>query len=89
MFFFCLKFFLTDLPFGLCTFKDIADMVNMPTPMIDEIILWNQKLIGKEYLNPATGRIDGRHANECILPSRMGLTLQSLSGRRQQVRTKL
>jgi hypothetical protein len=64
-------------------------MVNMSTPMIDEIIMWNQKLIGKEYLNPLTGKIDGRHAGECILPSKMGLNLQTLSGRRQQVRTKL
>lgn len=82
------KFFHTDLPFGLCTFKDIANMLHYPTPVIDEIILWNQKLIGKEYLTDS-GRIDGKNANECILPSRMGLSLYSLAGSREKLRSKL
>ena len=64
-------------------------MVGMPTPMIDEIVLWNQNLIGKEYINPRTGRVDGRDSDECILPSRMGLTLRTIGGRRQQIRSKL
>merc|ERR1712060_1014381 len=44
------KFFETDLPFGLCTFKDIANMIEVPVPGIDAMIRWNQLLIGKEYL---------------------------------------
>jgi len=31
------KFFETDLPFGLVTFIDIARMVNVDTPVMEEV----------------------------------------------------
>ncbi len=71
------KFFETDLPFGLCTFKDIACMIGVDCPTIDKMIRWNQALIGKEYLTE-TGKIDGADAGECVLPSRFGLTKETL-----------
>ena len=71
------KFFETDLPFGLCTFKDIAVMVGVETPLMDKIIIWNQGLINKEYLTDS-GKIDGRDAGECVLPSALGLNKESL-----------
>merc|ERR1712194_900151 len=67
------KFFETDLPFGLCTFKDIANMLKVEVPLIDAMIRWNQKLIGKVYLAD-DGTVTGEHASECILPSTFGLT---------------
>jgi hypothetical protein len=72
------KFFETDLPFGLCTYKDMALMVGVDTPCMDAIILWNQKLINKEYLNEATGKMDGRDAGECVLASALGLSKDNL-----------
>ena len=36
------KFFETDLPYGLVTWKDIALMVGVEVPLVDRIILWNQ-----------------------------------------------
>mmetsp|Transcript_4675 Transcript_4675/g.8248 ORF Transcript_4675/g.8248 Transcript_4675/m.8248 type:complete len:411 (-) Transcript_4675:1042-2274(-) len=75
------KFFETDLPFGLCTWKDIAVMLNIEIPFTDAIIEWNQKLINKEYLKDGT--ISGKDAGECILPSSYGLNIDNLnSGRR-------
>jgi len=71
------KFFETDLPFGLCTFKDIANMLKIEVPLIDAMIRWNQKLVGKEYLAD-DGTISGADASECILPSAFGLTLETL-----------
>ena len=71
------KFFETDLPFGLCTFVDIARMVGVETPLIDRMIRWNQALIGKEYIT-ASGKIDGKDAKECVLPSAFGLTAETL-----------
>mmetsp|Transcript_14345 Transcript_14345/g.34097 ORF Transcript_14345/g.34097 Transcript_14345/m.34097 type:complete len:162 (+) Transcript_14345:3-488(+) len=82
------KFFETDLPFGLCTFKDIACMLNLEVPLIDAMIRWNQKLIGKDYLTDS-GRIDGKDACECVLPSAMGLTVDSLEfGNRKEKKLK-
>ena len=48
-------------------------MVGVETPLIDRMIRWNQKLIGKEYIT-ASGKIDGADAGECVLPSAFGLT---------------
>mmetsp|Transcript_3107 Transcript_3107/g.9251 ORF Transcript_3107/g.9251 Transcript_3107/m.9251 type:complete len:395 (+) Transcript_3107:3-1187(+) len=75
------KFFETDLPFGLCTWKDIANMIDVEVPMVDALIEWNQKLIKKEYLKD--GKVDGKDAGECILPSAFGLDAKTLDkGRR-------
>lgn len=71
------KFFETDLPYGLVTFKDIASMVNVPTPTIDKIILWNQALVDKEYIGK-DGKLSGKDIKECIVPSNFNLTLNTL-----------
>ena len=71
------KFFETDLPFGLVTFKDIATMVGVATPLIDAMILWNQKLIGKEYVK-ADMSMTGADIGECIVPSHMGYKVDTL-----------
>lgn len=63
------KFFITDLPFGLILFKDLALTLNVNTPIIDRIIEWNQKLIKKEYL--VNGRLIGKDINEAIVPSKI------------------
>ena len=48
------------------TFVDIARMIGVDTPLIDAMIRWNQKLIGKEYMT-ATGHIDGAHVDGSII----------------------
>ena len=47
------------------------------TPLMDKIIRWNQGLINKEYLTDS-GKIDGKDAGECVLPSALGLSKESL-----------
>jgi hypothetical protein len=44
------RFFLEDVPFGLVVLRDLATMLAVETPAIDEILLWCQQLMGKEYL---------------------------------------
>ena len=74
------KFFETDLPFGLVTFKDIATMLDLPTPLIDAMILWNQGLIDKEFVTGEVGgvKVDGKDVDECVVPSRYGLKLEDI-----------
>jgi len=63
-------------------------MLNLEVPLIDAMIRWNQKLIGKDYLTDS-GRIDGKDACECVLPSAMGLTVDSLEfGNRKEKKLK-
>lgn len=71
------KFFETDLPYGLVTFKDTATMVGVSTPLIDKMILWNQKLIGKDYMKDG-GSLEGADINEAVVPSLYGLKLNDL-----------
>ena len=79
------KFFETDLPFGLVTFVDIAKMVGVATPLMEAIIVWNQKLIGKEYLKEggaasAEGHLEyGSDIGECVVPSLMGLDISTIT----------
>jgi hypothetical protein len=70
------KFFETDLSYGLCLWYDVAQMVGMKVPLIEAIIYWNQKLVDKEYL--VDGKLVGKDIDECIIPSRMGLTVSTL-----------
>jgi len=72
------KFFETDLTHGLTTWKDLARMVKMETPVIDRIIRWNQRLNNKEYLKP-DGTLTGKNIDECVIPSRIGVTLKTIA----------
>lgn len=71
------KFFETDLPYGLVTFRDIGDMVGVKMPFITDMIRWNQKLIGKEFMLE-DGSLGGKDIGEAIVPSRMGLKAEDL-----------
>jgi hypothetical protein len=72
------KFFETDLTHGLTTWKDLALMVNLDTPVIDRIIRWNQRLNNKQYLK-IDGTLTGKDIDECIIPSRLGVSLKTVA----------
>ena len=65
------KFFTTDLPFGLVIYKDIALSLGVDVPTIDTLILWNQKMVGKEFMLP-DGSLGGKDVGEGVLPSQYG-----------------
>jgi len=71
------KFFITDLPYGLCTYKDIALSLGLATPCIDAIIYWNQKMLGKDFL--VDNELKGKDIGECIIPSQWGYSLQDMA----------
>ena len=52
------RYFLEDIPFGLLIIKSIAEILNVPTPTIDKILLWGQEMIGKQYM--LAGRLNGK-----------------------------
>ena len=62
------KFFTTDLPYGLCIYKDIALQVGVATPTIDTLIMWNQKMVGKEMM--VDGKLVGKDIAEAVIPSK-------------------
>lgn len=64
------RLFHDDIPFGLCIIKDLAELLELPTPMIDKVISWHQRLMGKEYI--VGGKLRGRNVSETPLPSQLG-----------------
>lgn len=56
------RYFTEDVPFGLLLIKAFAEKTNTPTPNIDTVIYWAQKVMGKEYL--VDGKLVGKDVNE-------------------------
>ena len=60
------RYFTADIPYGLCILKAFAEIYNISTPMIDEIIIWAQKILNKEYIKE--NRLCGTNINELTIP---------------------
>lgn len=56
------RYFTEDIPFGLLLIKAFAEKTNTPTPNIDAVIYWAQRIMGKEYLKD--GRLIGKDSKE-------------------------
>lgn len=65
------RFFIEDIPYGLCTIKALAMLIDKKTPMIDEILLWYKKQTGKEYFNE-NGEF-GANISETAIPQLFGI----------------
>jgi hypothetical protein len=67
------RYFQDDIPYGLCVFRYLADLVDVRTPEIDSLIKWGQKVMQKEYL--VDGRLNGKDVADIPL---WGYTLEDL-----------
>ena len=56
------RYFTEDLPCGMIVIRGIAELAGVATPMMDEIILWCQSHMGKEYLKD--GKVKGKDVKE-------------------------
>jgi hypothetical protein len=61
-----------DVPFGLVPTRALAELANVRTPAIDEVIDWAQGALGKVYL--VGGRLRGRDAGELPIPQNYGVS---------------
>lgn len=52
------RYFTEDFPFGLLLIRSIAELTGTPTPHIDRILEWGQRMTNKEYL--CGGRLCGK-----------------------------
>ena len=71
------RYFTEDVPCGLCVWRGIAELVKVPTPTIDKLILWAQEAMGKQYLvaeSPAGLTMTGTDVSETTAPQRFGIT---------------
>ena len=60
-----------DIPYGTIILKSVALMCGIPTPNIDKIIYWGQKMMNKEYL--IDGELIGKDIYESGIPNNYGI----------------
>ena len=59
-----------DVPYALLATRGIAELAEVPTPIIDEVISWAQERLNKEYL--VDGKLVGPDVNSSRAPQRYG-----------------
>jgi len=65
------RFFWEDVPHGLVVLRGIADLVGVATPMLDEVLVWAQRQMGREYL--VDGQLTGCDLPESGAPAVYGV----------------
>ena len=71
------RFFIEDIPFGVCIIKALALMVGVLTPTADNILSWYKKETGKEYF--CDDGSWGKDINETAIPQKFGVdTIEKL-----------
>jgi hypothetical protein len=76
---FAYRYLSEDVPFGLVITRAIAELANVATPAIDEVISWAQSKMEKRYLT--RGKLEGPDAKDLPIPQNYGVsTLADLIG---------
>eukprot|EP00921_Rhytidocystis_pertsovi_P003129 GHVQ01005210.1.p1 GENE.GHVQ01005210.1~~GHVQ01005210.1.p1 ORF type:complete len:443 (+),score=29.76 GHVQ01005210.1:202-1530(+) len=65
------RYYLEDIPLGLCVIKGVADLVDVETPTVDRLICWAQGQMNKEYIKD--GKLQGKDVKETTAPQRFGI----------------
>jgi len=65
------RYLAEDVPTGLCFAKGLAEIVGVPTPMMDKVITWAQKEIGLEIL--VNGKMCGKDIGKTRAPQGVGI----------------
>lgn len=66
------RFFIEDIPFGLCILRDLADLLGIDVPHINKFIIWHQQFMGKDFL--VDGKLNEKLIPETGAPRRYGIT---------------
>jgi len=65
------RYFTEDIPEGVAMYKGIADLAGVQTPVMDEIVCFFQRFMGKEYIK--NGKLAGQHVSETKSPQAFGI----------------
>jgi hypothetical protein len=64
------RYLTEDIPCVFLVYKGLAEMVGFQIPIIEMIIEWSQRVMGKEYI--VNHRLSGRDLKESRAPQRFG-----------------
>ena len=65
------RFFVEDIPYGVCMIKALAKLTGVLTPTVDKILFWYEKETGKEYFKK-NGDF-GKNIEETAIPQLFGI----------------
>lgn len=66
------RYIAEDVPTGLCFAKGLAEIMEVPTPTMDKVMIWAQECIGLELL--VDGKMTGKDLDKTRAPQGMGIT---------------
>jgi len=66
------RYLAEDVPTGLCFAKGMAEILSIPTPTIDKVIIWAQECIGLEIM--VGGKMKGKDLDKTRAPQGVGIT---------------
>ena len=66
------RYFSEDIPCGLIVTRGIAELAGVPTPHMDDVIMWCEEVMGKEYL--VDGKVAGKDVATSRSPQHYGFT---------------
>jgi len=66
------RYLAEDVPTGLSFAKGLAEILGIPTPTIDKVMVWAQKCIGLEIM--VDGKMKGKDLPKTRAPQGMGIT---------------
>lgn len=65
------RYLAEDVPYGLVVTRAIAELVKVDTPTIDNVILWAQSVMSRDWL--VGGRLCGRDVSSLPIPQNYGI----------------
>ena len=65
------RYFLEDFPYGLCIIKGFADILDVNTPVIDNILMWFEQIANVSYY--IDNEFVGEDLEKLPLPKNYGL----------------
>merc|ERR1711972_721380 len=65
------RYLAEDVPTGLCFAKGLAEILGIPTPTIDKVLVWAQKCIGLEIM--VDGKMKGKDLAKTRAPQGVGI----------------
>lgn len=66
------RYLAEDVPTGLCFAKGLAEILEVPTPMMDKVMNWAQECIGLEIMKD--GKMCGKDVGQTRAPQGVGIT---------------
>jgi hypothetical protein len=65
------RYLTADVPYGIVVIKGIAELAGHQTPVIDKVIAWAQKHLGKEWI--VGDKLTGKDLGETRAPQKFGI----------------